>query len=137
MVVTSVSVPGRAGASAGPASATGAPAAAASSRTGAGGASQADRSAYTQRPSGDGHSCSYAASSVVSRVTTPLARSTRNTGRRPWSSAVKKTEPESADQAASSGLRSRPSSTSRASAVPPSAPSSSGITTSVTSPGLS
>ena len=55
----------------------------------------------------------YAPSSPVTRVTSPVRGSTRNTGRRPPSSAAKYTVRESGDQAGSTGHRSRPGSRSR------------------------
>src|SRR5271156_2296511 len=62
-------------------------------RTGVGGESTAERSAYRYRPSGAGFRSVYAPSSPVTRVTWPSVGSTRNTGRRPPASAGEETPP--------------------------------------------
>ena len=82
-------------------------------RTGVGGESTAARSAYRCRPSGLGFRSVYAPSSAVTRVTSPLPASTRNTGHRPPSSAVRYSALESCAQASSFGQRSQPASRSR------------------------
>src|SRR5579859_1449369 len=103
---TSSSRPGRVSGVPGQARATGSASGAAGSRsilTGVGGESTAARSAYRYRPSGAGFRSLYAPSSRVTRVTSPVTMSTRNTGRRPSSSAAKYTARESWDQADSAG----------------------------------
>ena len=82
-------------------------------RTGVGGESTAARSAYRYRPSGSGFRSVYAPSSAVTRVTSPLPTSTRNTGHRPPSSAVRYSALESGAQASPFGQRSQPASRSR------------------------
>ena len=82
-------------------------------RTGVGGESTAARSAYRYRPSGLGFRSVYAPSSAVTRVISPLPASTRNTGHRPPSSAVRYSALESCAQASSFGQRSQPASRSR------------------------
>ena len=77
-----------------------------SMRTGVGGESTVARSAYRYRPSGPGFKSVYAPSSPVTRVTSPVSVSRRNTGRLPPSSAAKYSARESCDQAGSAGHRS-------------------------------
>ena len=123
VVATSVIVPGTRISPPGLGSSTGCPGPDPSgTRTGAGGESIADRSAYRQLPSGAGHRLSYAASSAVTRTGWPPSTPTRKTGRRPLSSAVKYTERASGAQATSSGHRSNPASKSRATGPPAACP---------------
>src|SRR5262249_28375801 len=89
-----------------------------SSRTGSGGLSTADRSAYSAEPSWATARSLYAPD-AVNRVTDPSARSNRNAGRWPWSSATKNTAALSAENASpcgqngNAGVASRPSPVSR------------------------
>src|SRR6185437_13729211 len=113
VAVTSSSRPGSVTGTPGQSSAPGSAPVVRSMRTGVGGESTAARSAYRYRPSGSGFRSVYAPSSGVTRVTSPLPTSTRNTGHRPPSSAVTYSALESGAQASPFGQRSQPASRSR------------------------
>src|SRR5437016_12740733 len=127
VAVTSSSRPGSVTGVPGQSSAPGSPPVVRSMRTGVGGESTAARSAYRYRPSGPGFRSVYAASSAVTRVTSPVPASTRNTGHRPPSSAVTYSALESCAQASAFGHRAQPASRSRPGpdASPASAPAAS------------
>src|SRR5689334_4301062 len=108
VAVTSSSRPGSVTGTPGQSSAPGSAPVVRSMRTGVGGESTAARSAYRYRPSGSGFRSVYAPSSAVTRVTSPLPISTRNTGHRPPSSAVRYSALESGAQASPFGQRSQP-----------------------------